>query len=93
MAKAYAQKISLIQEALGLKRVDEKPTMPTVLNEKPTAQSTYNVFAALERSNGMVHEEYIAVSTAQESTPYLGSDDGLRGCPHWQQHPTNENVL
>jgi hypothetical protein len=82
MAKAYAQKISLIREALGLKRVDEKPTMPTVLNEKPTVRNTYNVFAALERSNGMVHEE-----------SYLGSDDGLRGCPHWQQHPTNENVL
>jgi hypothetical protein len=138
MAKAYAQKISLIREASYLKRVDEKPTMPTVLDGKPTVQSTFNAGTALERCNEqsshadseelasftdqdallywkeyeytdvessqmslltpsrgtgeMFHEGYIGVNTAQESAPYLGSDDGLRGCPHWQQHSAHENL-
>jgi hypothetical protein len=77
MAKAYAQKISLIREASFLNRVDEKPTMPTVLNGKPTVQSTLNACTALERC-----DEQNSHADSQELASIKDHDALL----HWKEY-------
>jgi hypothetical protein len=78
MAKAYAQKISLIRESSDLNRVDEKPTMPTVLNGKPTVQSTFNACTPLERC-----DEQNLHADSQELASFKKAHDALL---HWKEY-------